>query len=424
MHKRLRMPLILVLVLGLGVAMAPGAGAATLPSAPQAPADVLYQGDAYGTYAFIGDTILAGKSAKVALGCATGPGVHRENQVLGVNVPPIVTSGTVHTTADTSLENGVKMSKTTAETEGVALLDADGPTPPLITATLVRAVSATTFDGASFDTSAAGSSFVGLSVLGLPIPNPVAPNTVVLLPGVGRVVLNEQIESIKARSASLTVNMIHIYVTEDPGIPGVPLGSEIIVSHAKSGLRTGLAGFLSAMAYGTRASLAGVVTSGPSALVHLGCLGGNASNNIVGVNFPPLFTVGEVVTTALGSVDDNNATVKATSTVQMADLLSGLITADAVMAVANGSSDGTTKSFDSNGSSFVNLMVDGELLLNVEPNTIIPLVGIGTLYLYRVIETPRSIEVRMIELDVTEPDVPGIPAGTNIRIAVAKVGIN
>ncbi|MBA3738803.1 MAG: hypothetical protein H0W97_09570, partial [Actinobacteria bacterium] len=292
-----------------------------------------------------------------------------------------------------------------------------------ITASLVKAVSATTHDGTSFDTSAEGSTFVGLSVLGVPIPNPVALNTEILLPGVGRVVLNEQIETIKARSASLVVNMIHVYVT-DPGIPGLPVGTEVIVSHAKSGLRTGLAGFLNAMAYGTRASLAGVITSGPSALVHIGCLGGNATNNVVSVNFPPLFTVGEVVTTATGSVNENSATVQATSTVQMANLLDGLITAEAVMAVANGFSDGTTKSFDSDGSSFLNLVVDGEPLANVDPNTVINLVGIGTLYLYRVIETPRSIEVRMIELDVTEPGIPGIPAGTNIRIAVAKVGIN
>ncbi len=108
MHKKLRMPLILILVLGLGVALAPGADAATRSATPAGPDDFLYQGDAYGTYAFVGDTILAGKSAKVGLGCVTAPGVHKENTVGSVNVPPIVNTGAVNTTADSLLESGVQ----------------------------------------------------------------------------------------------------------------------------------------------------------------------------------------------------------------------------------------------------------------------------------------------------------------------------
>lgn len=422
MGKKLRMPLILIVILALAVAVAPSAGAATTPAAPAGPDDFLYQGDAYGTYAFVGDTVLAGKSAVVKLGCTTSPGIHKENSVGSVDVPPIVKTGAVSTTADSLLESGVQKAVTSASAHRVALLDAAGPAPALIKASQVTAVSTTLFDGTGFDLSDAGSGFVNLSVLGVPVVDP-APNTTIELPGIGRVVLNEQIPKISARSASLIINMIHVYVTEVGNPLGLPVGSESITSHAKSGLRTGLAGFLSASAYGTRAAVAGVVTSGPSALASIGCLGGDDTNNVLGVSLPPLFEVGEVVTTAVGDVTGSSATVQATSTVQSANVLDGLITADEVKAVANGSSDGTTKTFDSNGSSFTNLMVDGEPLANVDPNTVIALPGVGTLYLYRVIETPRGLEVRMIELDVTEPGIPGVPVGTNIRVAVAKVGI-
>jgi hypothetical protein len=261
-------------------------------------------------------------------------------------------------------------------------------------------------------------------VLGLPItPNP-APNTEILLPGVGRVVLNEQIESITPRSASLVVNMIHVFVTELGDPLGIPTGSEIIVAHAKSGLRTGLAGTLSGRAYITRAAVGDVVESGPTALVGLGCLGGDNANNIVSADVPPLFSVGEGETTAQGSVNANGATAQTTATVQNADILTGLVTAEAITAVASGELAGGDKSFSSEGSGFVNLFVGDEQQVNPEPNTMIDLEGVGTLWLYRVIERPNSIEVRMIELIVEDPGIPGVPVGTNIRVAVASVGID
>ena len=46
--------------------------------------------------------------------------------------------------------------------------------------------------------------------------------------------------------------------------------------------------------------------------------------------------------------------------------------------------------------------------------------GLGTLWLRREIRTATAIEIRMVELAVDHTNSLGIPAGTDIRVAVAN----
>jgi hypothetical protein len=94
----------------------------------------------------------------------------------------------------------------------------------LITANAVLAMATTT--GESSD--GYGSSFANLVVNGVSVAAPVA-NTRVDLPGVGYVVLNEQI----ATGSGLTVNMIHVFLQET-GLLGTKPAGEIIVGSASS----------------------------------------------------------------------------------------------------------------------------------------------------------------------------------------------
>src|SRR5438445_749300 len=82
----------------------------------------------------------------------------------------------------------------------------------------------------------------------------------------GHVVLNEQITKIKSRSASFTVNMIHVFI-DVANVLNIPIGTQIIVSHAFSGLTSGVQGTLDGQAYGTKAGVGHTITSGPSAIV-------------------------------------------------------------------------------------------------------------------------------------------------------------
>jgi hypothetical protein len=93
----------------------------------------------------------------------------------------------------------------------------------VISASRVIAVSVLSRKDDQTVTDAEGSEISGLTVLGVPVGSP-APGTRVTLPGVGYVIFNERVSS----GTSLTVNMIHVYLTN---LLGVPTG-EIIVGSA------------------------------------------------------------------------------------------------------------------------------------------------------------------------------------------------
>ena len=82
--------------------------------------------------------------------------------------------------------------------------------------------------------------------------------------------------------------------------------------------------------------------------------------------------------------------------------------------------------FDDTGSKFVGLKVSGhpDIHDNVPPNTKVTIAGLGTLWLHRVIKTDSYIEVRMIELVVSEANKYGIKVGTDVRIANAHVSLD
>lgn len=384
-----------------------------------------YTGNAYGTKVSVGSTVTSGPSASVTLGCTTSAGIHRSNTVLDVNARPLAFSGTVRTTADTSANP--TQSRTTAETERVSLLGG------AVTADLVRAVSSTTRSSGAFQTSSAGSTFLNLRVGTTIIGATPGPNTRVDVAGVGHVILNEQVRQVSTRKASLTVNMIHAFVTV-PNLLGFPVGTNIIVSHAQSGLAGPSDAFLDGRAYGTSlrvlvTSGPSLVTSGPSAVVYMPCTGTNGrilTNSLATVNIPGVITSGTLRNTAQGTVTASTATGETTATIEGVNLLGGLVTADVVKADAHASSNGTTNTFSDAGSSLLNLSVSGhpEITADVAPNTRVELAGLGTLYIHRVIRTSTSIEVRMIELVVKVTNTYGLAPGTVLRVAVASASVH
>ena len=382
--------------------------------------DVQYFGEAYGSFANVADTVVAGRSWPVSLGgCGTlRPPLTRENVGASVTALPHLASGAVHSTVSALEDRGTRTSRTTSTVHAVNLLSG------LIRASEIRSVSATSHDGASFRTSGNGSRLLGLVVAGVPVLVQPGPNTRMNLANIGHVILNEQIASVQATSASLVVNAIHVFVTLPN--PVVPVGTEIIVAHAKSRLaETDAAGTLGGVAYGSFVQQGQLFLSGPSARVVMGCNGtGGAvrTNSIVTVDVGPVLGTGVVTNTASGVVSSGSATGVTTSTVAAVDLLSSLVTADAVHAEAHAFTDGNTFSFTDTGSSFVNLSVQGFPAIHddVPANTRVRLPGLGNLWLKREIVSGNHIEVRMIELVVTSANAFGIPIGTVVRVGVAS----
>jgi hypothetical protein len=379
-----------------------------------------YQGDAYGTKVNVGNTVTSGASAPVVLPCGTTAGIHLTNTVAGVSLPPLINTGTIDTTADTFASP--TKTKTSATVQNLSLLNLP-VTGGVITATEVRSVSSTSHDGSGFHTSAAGTSFTSLQVAGIPITGNVAPNTQINLVGFGYVVLNEQIRKVRTASASLTVNAVHVVINQSNALD-IPIGTNIIVAHARSALRGPVAGTLDGFAYGSRAKLGSVVTSGPSFRVVLPCLGTNGNlkvNDGAGISVPGVLVTGAIHNTAQGTINGSAASGETTSTVDSANVVSGLVQATAIKADAHASTDGTTFTFSDAGSSFATLSVQGfpEINEDVPANTKVHIPGLGKLWLHRVIHTPNSIEVRMIELIVTHSNTLGLPVGSDIQVAVA-----
>jgi hypothetical protein len=379
----------------------------------------VYTGGAYGTkVSALGGVVSSGPTALIGLGCNSPSGLQLSNTVATVTAPPVLTSGTVSTTAATSGTGTDVESKTTATTQAVTLLAG------AITADAVTAASATSHDATGFHTSSDGSVFVNLKVLGVPVSATPASNTTITLPGLGFVILNQQHVSKSGRA--LTVNMIHVVV--NIANPLIPTGTEAIVSHAASDLEGPVTGLLDGSAYGTSAKVAPVVRSGPTAVVGVGCLGTGGkvhTNTLAGINVPGVISSGTITDTAQGSIKPHALSSETTATVEGANVVNGLVSADVVTADAHASSDGSTSTFSDAGSSFLNLSVQGhpELSGNPPANTTVVLPGLGTLYLHRVIQHAHSIEVRMIELVVGQ-NGSGLPVGLDIRIAVAEASVH
>lgn len=407
--------MIFALPIGLVSAAAAAQVSSAAPPAASPGAGLFYTGDAYGTYAFVGHTVVAGKSALVALGCTTNAGVHNTNTVATVNVPNVVTTGAIDTSADSIATRNTVKSRTSADVHDASLLSG------LITASEVTAASTTSHNAAGFHVRAKGSSLVNLVVGGNPISGTPAPNTTIHLPGVGRVVLNEQIKRIGSSTASFTVNMIHVFVTVDQ--PGVAKGTQIIVAHATSDLELNKAGSLDGIAYGTKAHVEHNVISGPSAVVHMPCAGTKGkvkTNSVTSVSIPSVGSTGTVTDTAQGTIDASTASGETTSTVQTVDLLSGLVTADLVKADAHASKTGGVITLGDGGSTFVNLVVNGDPISgDAPPNTKIKVDGL-TIWLHRVITSSNNIEVRMIEIIVKGSNPFGLQPRTDIQVAVAE----
>ncbi len=125
----------------------------------------------------------------------------------------LATGTAATTTSGAAGESGVTSVATVFD---VNLLDG------LITAANVTAIATAT--AAGYDAS--GSAFDGMVVNKVPVGPMVAPNTRITLPGVGYVILNEQVTA----DGALTVNMIRLVVTSGANA----LRGETIVAQARS----------------------------------------------------------------------------------------------------------------------------------------------------------------------------------------------
>ena len=144
-----------------------------------------------------------------------------QSTLAGIDLGPVLGSATLDVRTEGAV-GATTFASSVARIEGLSLLGG------LVTADLIVAGSASASDGATLDSSAAGSLVSGLVVNGVAFDVLPAPNTVIEIPGVARVVLNEQIASGEAGArVRLTVNAIHVQLLN---LLHAPVGDIVVAS--------------------------------------------------------------------------------------------------------------------------------------------------------------------------------------------------
>src|SRR5213594_3247030 len=129
-------------------------------------------------------------------------------------------------------------------------------------------------------------------------------------------------------------------------------------------------------AFGTYVNAAGVTTQSPVA--SLPSSGGMDVGSADAFGVPSALDAKWLTAITTGAVDDPASTAQSTSELQNVSVLSGLITADAVTAVASSYRNATGAASDAEGSGFANLIVNGLVVTSdVAPNTRVNLPGVG-----------------------------------------------
>lgn len=169
-----------------------------------------------------------------------------------------------------------------------------------------------------------------------------------------------------------------------------------------------------------------VATVGPLFPAPLGC---NITNKTVtataaSMHLGMFVTSGSLTDTVTSTHTPTTADVHANSTVQSANILTGLITADVVTADAFSHATATAAT-SHGGATFVNLQVLGlPITGTIAPNTTIKLPGLGSVVLNEQTGPVNSanhthMSVNAIDVNITLKNTLGLPVGTHIIIAHA-----
>jgi hypothetical protein len=386
-----------------------------------AASSTIHEGTGYGVEVKVGGVAKLGPIAHADFpSCFTQNVGSFTATVASVNQADLVSTGIIDSVASSTATTAT----TSSDVLGVDLLDG------LITSSEIKAVS-TSFlasDG-TFQSNTTGSTFGSLMIGALRVSANVAPNTVINLPLVGSVTLNEQIPYVSSDEAKLTVNMIHVRITL-----GSQKGTEIIISSATSELKIRTTpAVVAGYAYAPMLT-AGPVTVGPLVYELIPCFGtGTATNadatetdSVASTSIPGIATTGVVTVTGSGYSKKASAGGQATTSIAGVNLLSGLVTATAMNGVANASTTDGVNYELSGGSTFVGLAVAGypAITVNPAPNTKIVLANLGTLYINRVEYFADKIRVVPVELVINTTNSLGLPIGADLTLGAAEVSLH
>lgn len=388
-----------------------------------------FEGKAYGSWAnaVSGDVALRlGRSAFLRCPCTGTDGDLISNTTHSVRSGRAFSADSVISTGRTNKTNNGRASVTmTNEVNNLNALDG------LVTADTIKAVAITRATAGGFTTTAYGSKFVDLRIAGQQVT--VRTNGRINIPGYGYArIRNISRFGDGTTRRGIRVEMLRIVITRDNALD-LPVGAVMVVGYAQSAYdRREPVGFVGGSVYASTASSSSSTVEnrfGRSAAETLGCFSAGhitRSNNVDSLSAGDWMSSGTARTRLDGVVTADVARGQGISRIEDLNLLSGLVTADAIKSVVETkrTADGK-QTFSYDGSQFVNLRVGGTLIsADVKHNTKVSVPGVGYVILFET-RTSKSLDrvsgqMTAIHLHVTKSNIFDLPVGTDVRLAYAR----
>jgi hypothetical protein len=349
----------------------------------------------------------------VSLGCALSSTSSEATAGL-MGLSAFASSGAVDDKVTTTRTSASVTTQASSDVQGLNILAG------LIIAGEVNAVAnstATTTSASSTNTS----TFTGQVVAGRGFSRTPAPNTVINLPGLGSVILNEQVDPTNsANTTSISVTAIDVRVSL-LNLLGLPVGTHILIGHAQTNFaRTAILAAVAAQAYGLyvfSTSGSNFATIGPLAVASISCTGGSSMINSPDASVPVVGSTGAITDMSSGQITSAGANASSSSTVHGVNLLTHLIIAVTVMTTAQASSSGSSSA----STTLTIAMINGTpISANLSPNTRINLPGLGYVVVNEqaLVNTPTKVTavVNAFDLYVTTANSFGLPVGVRIIV--------
>jgi hypothetical protein len=344
------------------------------------------------------------------------------NSAAAVQIPNLLNTGVVSTSAVSSKITGGYQVVSTAETAGISALGG------AITADAIKTTSvATVVDGKA--SASTNTTFVNLKVGTVKVPANVAPNTTITIPNIATVALNYSLAFAKDSSAYNIGIGAYVSLLKPRGDNAT--GAELALSPTYAALGPVVVPpsghFLYAKAYGTKVAarvgtLVGVQSdeTAPVTMAAAGTNGVPETSYLAGVHLDPAASVGAVQNSVTGINTSTRYDALATSRVAAVNLFNGLIKADAIKAAARvrGAASALVPTV-TGSSSLLNLTINGKTIpLNASPNTKINLLNFAVVTINQQIRTAKTITVRALDIKLSTAAY-GLPAGAEVQVATA-----
>lgn len=302
---------------------------------------------------------------------------------------------------------------------------------PLVEIDGLHAVSKSTAIVGSATSDTSQSFFGTVRIAGLQLPLHIAPNTRIVLPALGTIILNEQIvRNIGPVNTYAEVNMVDITL----GLGNIlhrPVGTRILIGHTVSiDTVVSVLAAMQAHAFGVYAAVAAGklanVQVGPLPDAEVGCTGGTNNASVLDLNAPPLVDGGIAQTRATGSMNGSGVDVSSEEKIVNLNLLGGLIRAGLLQEDAHAIFDGTrSRAFGNFTAERLNI-AGRNILTNVDHDLRVTLPGLGYVIIGETIHTPFSIgySFNALDIHITTPNKLGLAVGLCIIVGHVDASIS